>query len=59
MYRLVFDLVKVFYMVYVVIIYSVSNPSIFGFTLSHSFSFWENNRFFRFILRFDRFFGVS
>jgi hypothetical protein len=39
MHRLMLSLVKTFHMVYVVIIYSVNNPNIFGFTLLHNFSF--------------------
>jgi len=39
MRQLVFDLVKAFYMAYVVMIYSVNNLNIFGFTLLHNSSF--------------------
>jgi hypothetical protein len=58
MYRLVFDLVKAFYIICVVMIYSVSNSNISGFAFLYSSLFWESNRFFGFVLRFDRFFGI-
>jgi hypothetical protein len=36
MRRLVLNSVKTFYIIYVVMIYSVNNLNIFGFTLSHN-----------------------
>jgi hypothetical protein len=58
MYRLVFGSVEAFYMVCVVIIYSVSNSNISGFAFLHNSLSWESNRFFGFVPRFDQFFGI-
>ena len=53
-----FDLVEAFYIVCVVMTYSVNNPNIFGFAFSHNSLFWKSNRFFKFILRFDQCFSI-
>jgi hypothetical protein len=58
MHRLVLSLIKAFYIICVVMIYSVNNSNISEFTFLYNFLFWGNSKFFRFVLRFDQYLGI-
>jgi hypothetical protein len=58
MHRLVLSLIEAFYMVYVVMICSVSNPNISEFAFLHSSLSWGSSRFFEFVLRFNQYFNI-